>query len=136
MTATYRRGTTFRLAGCGTALNLAASRIDWNAAGASGDVTAGVERVERILRTENGQWGQLMIKGAVKVTRPPGRTGTDAAGSHGPCQTGQVRPAAGDRSALSGQRPFPARSAVCAPGPAAAGGPAPPPPGVRRSPRS
>ena len=75
MTATYRRGTTFRLAGCGTALNLAASRIDWNAAGAGGDVTAGVERVEQILRTDNGQWGQLMIKGAVKVTPAAGEDG-------------------------------------------------------------
>jgi hypothetical protein len=45
------------------ALNLAEALINWDSTSAVGE-PAGIERVEKILRTENGQWGQLAIKTA------------------------------------------------------------------------
>ncbi|NUW43851.1 SLATT domain-containing protein [Nonomuraea rhodomycinica] len=44
------------------ALNLDAAAIDWDAAGPDADVTAEVDRIELIFRTENGQWGQLLVQ--------------------------------------------------------------------------
>ncbi|MBN6050990.1 SLATT domain-containing protein, partial [Nonomuraea sp. RK-328] len=44
------------------ALNLDAAAIDWDAAGPDTDVTAEVDRIEQIFRTENGQWGQLLVQ--------------------------------------------------------------------------
>jgi hypothetical protein len=49
------------------AINLAEAGIDWDAAGPDGEVQAEVERVEQIFRAENGQWGQLVVKG---IARP------------------------------------------------------------------
>jgi len=46
--------------------NLRTAEIDWDATGRH-DVAAEVGRVEQIFRTENGQWGQLVIQGT-----PPG----------------------------------------------------------------
>jgi hypothetical protein len=45
------------------ALNLAAAGIDWDAAPSGTDLQPEVERVEKIFRTENGQWGQLVVEG-------------------------------------------------------------------------
>jgi SMODS and SLOG-associating 2TM effector domain 1 len=50
------------------ALNLAEAEIDWDAARPDGDLTGQVDRVERIFRLENGQWGQLVIEHASKTT--------------------------------------------------------------------
>jgi hypothetical protein len=50
------------------ALNLATAEIDWDNAEAGSDVLADTERVEKIFRTENGQWGQLVTKSAAKDT--------------------------------------------------------------------
>jgi SMODS and SLOG-associating 2TM effector domain 1 len=47
------------------ALNLAVAAVDWDSAG-TGDKRAGIERVEKIMRSENGQWGQLAIKNVSK----------------------------------------------------------------------
>jgi hypothetical protein len=54
------------------ALNLSAAKIDWDAMEPDRDATADVERVEKIFRTENGQWGQLVTEGAVKGTPTAG----------------------------------------------------------------
>ena len=43
------------------ALGLAEAELDWDAAGASGDLDRDVRRIERVLRAENGQWGQLVL---------------------------------------------------------------------------
>lgn len=48
------------------ALNLAEAGIDWDSATAGGDEPADIERVEKITRTENGQWGQLVVESAAK----------------------------------------------------------------------
>jgi hypothetical protein len=56
------------------ALNLSAARIDLDAIEPDGDVTAEVERVETIFRTENGQWGQLVAESAAKGTPAAGKT--------------------------------------------------------------
>ncbi|MCK2218295.1 SLATT domain-containing protein [Actinomadura sp. ATCC 31491] len=42
--------------------SLRAAAIDWDAAASDADVSEQIERVEQILRTENGQWGQLMLQ--------------------------------------------------------------------------
>jgi hypothetical protein len=47
-------------------LNLKAAEIAWNTAGPDGDLATELERVEQIFRTENGQWGQLVIEGTPK----------------------------------------------------------------------
>jgi hypothetical protein len=53
-------------------LGLAAAEIDWDAAGPDADVAAEVERIERIFRVENGQWGQLVAEGSRKDTAKTG----------------------------------------------------------------
>jgi hypothetical protein len=45
------------------ALNLAEAGLDWDAARSGNDLQSEVERVEKIFRTENGQWGQLVVEG-------------------------------------------------------------------------
>ncbi len=45
----------------------AEAEIDWDAAEPDADVMAQMDQIEKIFRTENGQWGQL-IKGAAKAT--------------------------------------------------------------------
>jgi hypothetical protein len=45
------------------ALNLAEAEIDWEANGTEAEVATAVDRVEQIFRTENGQWGQLVVSG-------------------------------------------------------------------------
>jgi hypothetical protein len=47
-------------------LNLGEAKIDWDAAGPDGDLTAQVDRVESIFRNEIGQWGQLTVENATK----------------------------------------------------------------------
>ncbi|MEV1178534.1 SLATT domain-containing protein [Nonomuraea sp. NPDC049784] len=47
------------------ALNLRTAALDWDAAESEADVAAQVERIEQIFRTENGQWGQLMVQNEV-----------------------------------------------------------------------
>lgn len=47
-------------------LNLKAAEIDWDSTGPHDDLAAEVGRVEQIFRTENGQWGQLVIEGTPK----------------------------------------------------------------------
>jgi hypothetical protein len=46
------------------ALNLADASIDWDCAGPDDDLPGALERVEKIFRSENGQWGQLVAKDA------------------------------------------------------------------------
>lgn len=48
--------------------NLDEAALDWDEPG--GDLTAEVERVEGIFRSETGQWGQLSVRSA-DVRRPP-----------------------------------------------------------------
>jgi SMODS and SLOG-associating 2TM effector domain 1 len=55
-------------------LNLDEAEIGWDAAGSDGDLAAELERVEQIFRTENGQWGQLVIEAAPK-SAPNGSEG-------------------------------------------------------------
>jgi hypothetical protein len=47
-------------------LNLEEAEIVWDAAGPDGDLAPKLKRVEQIFRTENGQWGQLVIEGTPK----------------------------------------------------------------------
>jgi len=49
------------------ALSLRAAEIDWTAVGPHDDVAAELGQVEQVLRTENGQWGQLVIEGTPKA---------------------------------------------------------------------
>jgi hypothetical protein len=46
--------------------SLAEAELDWEAAGAGGDIAADVKKVERIFRIENGQWGQLVLESVPK----------------------------------------------------------------------
>jgi SMODS and SLOG-associating 2TM effector domain 1 len=48
------------------ALSLKAAEIDWNALGRDDDVAGELGQVEQIFRSENGQWGQLVIEGTPK----------------------------------------------------------------------
>ena len=43
-------------------LNLAKVALDWDAAEPGSGLSAGIEGVEKIFQTENGQWGRLAIK--------------------------------------------------------------------------
>jgi hypothetical protein len=53
------------------ARNLEEAAIDWRSVDPEADLTADVERVESIFRSERGQWGQLVLRsGAAAV--PPG----------------------------------------------------------------
>ncbi|MEV0199764.1 SLATT domain-containing protein [Nonomuraea sp. NPDC050691] len=52
------------------ALNLDAAAIDWDAAGPGADVTAEMDRIEQIFRTENGQWGQLLVEKEESAASP------------------------------------------------------------------
>lgn len=56
------------------ALNLAEAGIDWDSAPADGDESPGIERVEKIMRTENGQWGQLTVQSAPKDEQAAGES--------------------------------------------------------------
>ncbi|MFL6137532.1 MAG: SLATT domain-containing protein [Frankiaceae bacterium] len=49
-----------------TALNLQEAEIDWDAVTTEDDLVALVQRVEQIFRSENGQWGQLVLKSAAR----------------------------------------------------------------------
>jgi SMODS and SLOG-associating 2TM effector domain 1 len=53
------------------ARNLKEAAIDWREAEPEGDLTAEVERVEDVFRSERGQWGQLIVKSAAQP--PPAR---------------------------------------------------------------
>ena len=48
------------------ARNLKEAAIDWREADPDGDLTAEVERVEDVFRSERGQWGQLIVKSAAR----------------------------------------------------------------------
>lgn len=48
------------------ARNLKEAAIDWREADPEGDLTAEVERVEDVFRSERGQWGQLIVKSAAQ----------------------------------------------------------------------
>jgi hypothetical protein len=56
------------------ASSLEAAEDDWNELGPDDDLAAALGTVEQVFRTENGQWGQLVIQGA-PPDLPPG-TGT------------------------------------------------------------
>lgn len=43
------------------AFNMARAGIEWDAAADDSDLAGDLEKVEQIMRTENGQWGQLAI---------------------------------------------------------------------------
>ncbi|MBL8926120.1 MAG: SLATT domain-containing protein [Pseudonocardia sp.] len=53
------------------ARNLKEAAIDWREADPGGDLTAEIERVEDVFRSERGQWGQLIVKSAAQP--PPAR---------------------------------------------------------------
>ena len=48
--------------------NLAEAELDWDTKDPEGDLTPGYERVETILRDENGQWGQLAVESAAPIS--------------------------------------------------------------------
>jgi SMODS and SLOG-associating 2TM effector domain 1 len=52
------------------ARNLNEAAIDWREADPEGDLTAEVERVEDVFRSERGQWGQLIVKSAAQPPPP------------------------------------------------------------------
>ncbi len=56
--------------------SLEAAEDDWNELGPNDDLAAALGRVEQIFRTENGQWGQLVIQG----TPPDPASGTGTGG--------------------------------------------------------
>lgn len=62
--------------------NLDEAEIDWDAADPNADISAEIERVEAIFRSEIGQWGQLVVKSATP-TQPPmaNRSPTDDGGA-------------------------------------------------------
>jgi hypothetical protein len=64
-----------------TAGNLRAAALDWQAAGPGAGVEERVERIERIFRTENGRWGQLMLQ---RQEGTPPDAGPDAGPDTGP----------------------------------------------------
>lgn len=53
------------------ARNLKEAAIDWKEADPEGDLTAEVERVEDVFRSERGQWGQLIVKSAAEPPAVP-----------------------------------------------------------------
>jgi fatty acid desaturase len=57
------------------ASSLEAAEDDWNELGPDDDLAAALGTVEQIFRTENGQWGQLVIQG----TPPDPAPGTGTA---------------------------------------------------------
>jgi hypothetical protein len=57
---------------------LQAARIDWDEPDA--DTEKSIRRVEQIFRTENGQWGQLVVRQSEHVS--PDGAPTQPAGSH------------------------------------------------------
>jgi hypothetical protein len=56
------------------ALNLAEAEIDWDTGSPDSDVADEIERVEQIFRSENGQWGQLVV---VAREQAPSTAGTN-----------------------------------------------------------
>lgn len=59
------------------ARNLEEAAIDWQVADSGTDLSAEVERVEAIFRSEVGQWGQLVVK-AVATAGSPGSDGRNS----------------------------------------------------------
>ena len=57
------------------ASSLEAAEDDWNELGPDDDLAAALGKVEQIFRTENGQWGQLVIQGTPPDPAPG--TGTE-----------------------------------------------------------
>ncbi len=53
------------------ARNLEEADADWWEAGPAADLTAEVERVEGVFRSEVGQWGQLVVRSAAAAAPPP-----------------------------------------------------------------
>ncbi|MGH3565946.1 MAG: SLATT domain-containing protein [Pseudonocardia sp.] len=53
------------------ARNLEEAAIDWEEADPHSDLTAEINRVEGVFRSENGQWGQLVVKSATPILPPP-----------------------------------------------------------------
>jgi hypothetical protein len=53
------------------ARNLKEAAIDWREADPDGDLTAEVERVEDVFRSERGQWGQLIVRSAAEPPASP-----------------------------------------------------------------
>jgi len=55
--------------------------IDWRIADPDGDLSAEVERVENIFRSEIGQWGQVVVKAAPPASPAAPRSQTGGADS-------------------------------------------------------
>lgn len=55
------------------ARNLAEAELDWDDVGQATKVAAEMHRVEEVLRTENGQWGQLVVESAAPPPATPER---------------------------------------------------------------
>jgi hypothetical protein len=64
------------------ARNLREAAIDWRIADPDRDLTAAVERVENIFRSEIGQWGQLVVKAAPAA--PPTSQASPTGGADSP----------------------------------------------------
>jgi len=54
------------------AFNMARAGIEWDVAADDGNLAGDIETVEQIMRTENGQWGQLAVDG----TKDPASAGS------------------------------------------------------------
>lgn len=53
------------------ARNLKEAAIDWREVDPNSDLTAQVERVEDVFRSERGQWGQLIVRSAAEPPAAP-----------------------------------------------------------------
>lgn len=79
------------------ALNLKRAEVDWDDAGPGSNLAADVERVEQIFRTENGQWGQLVVQGLPQVAQTgvaPGGGAQTGVAPGGGAQTGVAQTSA------------------------------------------
>lgn len=79
------------------ALNLKKAEVDWDVAEPGSDLATDVERVEQIFRTENGQWGQLVVQGLPQAAQPG--AAQPGAAQTGGVQTGGVQTGGGDGGA-------------------------------------
>jgi len=68
--------------------NLEEAEIDWDAVGPDAEITAEIERVESIFRSEIGQWGQLVVKSAIPTSTPASDQATDKDVRVNPTQPG------------------------------------------------
>lgn len=66
------------------ARNLAEAELDWDDTSPPADIAAEMHRVEEVLRSENGQWGQLVVESATAVASGPEPAAARADGPEAP----------------------------------------------------